>query len=593
MGMTPFVFEGCAGWLHPAGGDVGVLLCSPIGLEELCLRRAWRMLAERCAEAGFPALRFDYPGCGDSLGGLETVAGVRGLVQAVVRAAEALRKGAGVSRLVLVGHGLGAALATLAARRVEAEALALLAPVVRGGAELRALSLWSHRIAIGLDLPAGEAEREGVAGFALPPALRASIAALDLTVARPLPAERVFLAARAHRPLDYRLADRLRAEWADLTVFEYDGYAAAVEAPTRARPPAALFEALVRWLRCAAPMPPPGEVPSYDDTATHFGRGFIETFVRFGPAGRLAGVLCEPEGRREGAAALLLNAGGDPHAGWARSSVDLARMLARLGAASFRIDMTGFGDSASPRASRGVSAGPPRLCDPQHVADALAAVDWLEGRGLGPVLAVGRSSGASVALAAAARDVRIRELVLVNQRRFSTDFADFGETAGESLAHYRERLSAPAAALRRGLRGELDLWPALRALAGATARRAYAAASGHEQRRRSRLLESFEAFAARGMRTTLLYSEKGPAWSEFERTFGAGGGRLRRLAGLEIGRIAGADLNLTPAAARAALVELLCQRALNPPAPAPAPPASSPDRARSGLVPFGSTPRPA
>ena len=138
-----------------------------------------------------------------------------------------------MSRFVLVGHGLGAALAALAAPRVEAEALALLAPVVRGGAELRALSLWSRRIADGLDLPAGEAEREGVAGFVAPPALRESIAALDLTVAETSPAERVFLAARADRPLDHRLADRLRAEWVDLTVFDYDGHAAALEAPTR------------------------------------------------------------------------------------------------------------------------------------------------------------------------------------------------------------------------------------------------------------------------------------------------------------------------------------------------------------------------
>jgi hypothetical protein len=102
------------------------------------------------------------------------------------------------------------------------------------------------------------------------------------------------------------------------------------------------------------------------------------------------------------------------------------------------------------------------------------------------------------------------------------------------------------------------------------------------------VVERFEAFAARGRRTTLLYSEKGRAWGAFERAFGPGGGRLRRLAGLEIRRIAGADPNLTPAAVRAALVEILCERALNPPAPARAP-----DRAPGGFAPFGTTLRPA
>jgi len=586
MGMSPLVFERCAGWLHPAGGDVGVLLCSPIGMEELCLRRAWRMLAGLCAEAGYPALRFDYPGCGDSAGVLESVDSVDRLVRAVIRAAGALRRQTGVARLVLVGHGLGAALAALAARRVGAEALALLAPVVRGGAELTALSLWSRTIARGLDLPAGEAEREGVAGFDLPPALHASIAALDLTFTQVLPAERVFLATRPERALDSRLADRLRAEWADLTIFDYDGHAAALAAPTLARPPAALFQALVRWLRRAAPMGPTGEVRFFEDTAALADDGFTETFVRFGPAGRLAGVLCEPQARRRGAIALLLNAGGDAHVGWARSGVDQARALARRGAASFRIDMTGLGDSSSP-----LTAEPPRLCDPGHVADALAAVDWLEGRGLGPVLVVGRCSGASVALAAALRDARIRELVLINQRRFSAGLDDSTEVAGERLAHYRERLSAPAAVLRRGLRGELDSWAALRRLSGAAARRAYAAASGHDRRMRQRMFEGFEGFAARGMRTTLLYSEMGPAWDEFEQAFGPGGGRLQRLAGVEIRRLAGADDNLTPASARGALIELLCERALNPPPHPPRPPrAPAPERAPGWVAMPGTAP---
>ena len=304
-------------------------------------------------------------------------------------------------------------------------------------------------------------------------------------------------------------------------------------------------------------MRPPGAAPSFDDTAALCGDGFIETFVRFGPAGRLAGVLCEPQARRAGASALLLNAGGDPHTGWARSGVDQARTLARRGAASFRIDMTGFGDSSSP-----LSAEPPRLCDPQHVADALAAVDWLEGRGLGPVLAVGRCSGASVALAAAMRDARIRELVLINPRRFSADFDDFGETAGERLAHYRDRLSAPAAVLRRGLRGELDLWAAICSLGGAAARRAWAAraatsgAGGGGWSRASR--RSPRAACARpcsirrrgrpGARSSRR-SARAAAGCDGSRAWRSGGSRAR-------------TANLTPAAVRAALVELLCERAL-------------------------------
>src|SRR5690606_23686159 len=69
---------GCGfGLLHPASGRTGVLMCGPWGLDELCARKTWRGIAAELAAAGFPALRFDYPGTGDALdigpdGGLES-----------------------------------------------------------------------------------------------------------------------------------------------------------------------------------------------------------------------------------------------------------------------------------------------------------------------------------------------------------------------------------------------------------------------------------------------------------------------------------------------------------------------------------------
>ena len=47
--MIPVVFDGCFGWLHPAAGNRGVVLCAPHGYEELCVHRQWAALAERLA----------------------------------------------------------------------------------------------------------------------------------------------------------------------------------------------------------------------------------------------------------------------------------------------------------------------------------------------------------------------------------------------------------------------------------------------------------------------------------------------------------------------------------------------------------------
>src|SRR4051812_23634871 len=107
----PVTFDGCAGWLHPAPGRTAVLLCSPWGYEALCIRRAWRMLGDALAAAGFPSLRFDYPGSGDSLGEAADGGSLDVLKASLRRAAQELRALTRARRLVLVGQGLGATLA--------------------------------------------------------------------------------------------------------------------------------------------------------------------------------------------------------------------------------------------------------------------------------------------------------------------------------------------------------------------------------------------------------------------------------------------------------------------------------------------------
>ena len=66
--MIPVSFDNLPGFLHPAEGDIGVVMCSAQGFEELCGRKDWRLLADRIAALGLPVLRFDYAGTGDAPG---------------------------------------------------------------------------------------------------------------------------------------------------------------------------------------------------------------------------------------------------------------------------------------------------------------------------------------------------------------------------------------------------------------------------------------------------------------------------------------------------------------------------------------------
>ena len=134
----PVTFDGCFGWLHPAAGRRGVVLCGPHGWEMLAAHHAWRDLARGLAALGLPTLRFDYHGTGDALGDDGDPLRVEAWLASIEAAAHCLRERTGVHEVVLVGLRLGALLATLAAGRIpDVAGLALLAPVIGGRTYVR------------------------------------------------------------------------------------------------------------------------------------------------------------------------------------------------------------------------------------------------------------------------------------------------------------------------------------------------------------------------------------------------------------------------------------------------------------------------
>jgi acetyl esterase/lipase len=555
----PVTFDGCAGWLHPAPGRTAVLLCSPWGYEALCMRRAWRMLGDTLAAAGVPALRFDYPGTGDSLGETSDLTSLAVLKASIRRAAQALRELTRAKRIVLVGQGLGASLAAELAAELDAAGVVLLAPAVRGREYLRELSVWGLTVAEAMQLETGETGPGDVAGFHLPPGLRDEIAALDLigAVGRLPP---TLIAARG-RVAELKLAQRLRDLGAPVSETPYAAYDLAIGNPTVARPPRETLAAVAQWMAASFPAEgPPARMPA-PTAAVLEGGDFVETLQRFGADDRLCGVLCEPRGIRRGATVLMLSAGGDPHIGWARGAVEQARALARDGIASLRMDASDVGDAAGALCGDSV-----RLYDERHIDDARQGFDWLLSRGFGPVLPVGRCSGAFAAFNAAARDERIADLILVNQLRYIWHNGGQFEAASEKVGHYRKQVRNPAKLFLRWLRGDVDLDVALAKLSSASIALAHATLQGQARQRRRQIRETFGGLQKRGVRINLLISREREAHEVFRQFFGSEGGRLRRYGDLRLRFLDGADHALTPRAARETLLALIRETALSSPA---------------------------
>jgi pimeloyl-ACP methyl ester carboxylesterase len=112
-----------------------VLLCPPLGQDQIRCHRLYRQLANALAAAGIPVLRFDYYGTGDSIGGSADISWPR-CIEDIATAASELRTLAGCERIVAFGTRLGGSLSLAAALPARFTQLIMWDPVLDGAAHV-------------------------------------------------------------------------------------------------------------------------------------------------------------------------------------------------------------------------------------------------------------------------------------------------------------------------------------------------------------------------------------------------------------------------------------------------------------------------
>ncbi|WP_226951397.1 alpha/beta hydrolase family protein [Rhizobium terrae] len=571
----PLTFGGTVGlFAPPAAGTtpsgLAVLFASPWGLEEMSTRKFFRIISEMLADRGMASLRFDYPGTGDALDGVDFEAGLSVWSESLLAAAERLKALSGCGRIAVISQGLGAVVAAKAAETLEGlEGIAFLAPVVSGRLHIRELAVWSKVVDENLGLSEEQRNKAGVsvASLSMPGEIADELRKVDLMMIDRVPAPRALVIGRSDRPADAQFASRLEALGADVGRAEFEGYDRLVSNPTISRIPVHVAENLVEWI-AALPAGPRIGTPRHASVAEPLtGDGFAETPVRFGVNSRLSGVLCEPLHQRSGATVLFLTSAYDRHAGWGRTTVAMARTLARSGIASLRFDTANAGDS------------PPVPGRPDQVlyhstqnADVSEAIDFLESRRLMPVVTAGRCSGAYLGFRTLLVEPRIAGNVSVNPAVFrwrpGRSVEDAVVNGTRNLQDYGKR-ALRAETLRRILRGEVDIAAASRNIV-----------KGFGNRIRNRLLfvlrgvlpegraiyGAFRMLSRRGTPIALIYSENDLGLEQYDFYFGRDGSGLARFPNVSSTIIPHADHNLTPDHAREIYITALREMAFRFPA---------------------------
>jgi pimeloyl-ACP methyl ester carboxylesterase len=542
--------------------DVAILFVSPWGYDEMCVRKSIRIFAERLAARGYASLRFDYPGTGDSAADVMSVESLADWEGSIVAAAAELKSLSRRNKLILVGHGLGAALAHRAAARIDGvSGIAMLAPVTSGRTYLREIGFRAKFIYEDLGLKDEDRfqDQVSIAGLILPPKVAQEVKALNLSAPQTAAAPRYLILERQHRVSETALGDALREGGAtEVIQEEYLNYDLLMTMPLTAREPREMMERVIQWIDAQSVATDiRSRLPSSDQQM--IGDGFVEQPVRFGDYDHLSGIVCRPEGEIRGRSVLLLSTAYDRHSGWGRGIADLARDLARQGILSLRFDSANVADS------------PPRPGQPDRVLysdgqneDASAALNFLESLHHGPIMIAGRCSGGYVAFRAGLADKRVQAVVSVNPFVF---FWEPGKIVPEdvsivprSLNDYGQRFVRKET-LWRLLRGEVNIRAALRNMTIALGRRLsfrFAPILMKLPGKHSVAAEvrsAFDTYAKRHVPVSIMYSEADVGLEHLYFQFGAGGERLRRYPNVHLEMLADADHNLTPPRVRQRFVD--------------------------------------
>jgi pimeloyl-ACP methyl ester carboxylesterase len=355
------------GWYHEPGGKarstVALVICPPLGHEYVNSHRTLRHLADRCAAAGVPTLRFDYDGTGNSAGADEEPDRLAAWLSSIGEAMAQVRRLSGCQEMGLAGLRIGATLAAQTSADTEISVLALWAPCTRGRAYVRELKAMQRTASSPFRSEPTEANDLEVGGFVFTEQTQRDLNGLNLESIAPR-AKRILIGSRD----DFAEDPSLRVTWSEggLRVEQrrLPGYIDMMAEPQDTKVPHAAIGELVTWLisgQTRREIERPAD-PTVSDNArvVHFAppmvcadlpvmrdREIRESIVRFGQPAKRFGILSEPvdEAVQAVPTVVLPNAGATHHVGPNRLHVLLARSLSLAGFRCFRLDLSGLGDS--------------------------------------------------------------------------------------------------------------------------------------------------------------------------------------------------------------------------------------------------------
>ena len=429
------------GWYHAPQGPVvreqGVVLCNTFGSEAMLLHAAYRELAIQLARAGFPCIRFDYPGTGDSSGSPREFNLLAAWLGSIHEAIDLIQAKTDVRQVGLFGAFLGATLATrVAAERSDVSSLVLWAPFLTGRSFLKVAKLQANLLNSNSEKRRSSDWQEGdmeAFGFLLSAEFAEDLMRIDLNELADLPTKRALIFVKDEKSPELKLSNKLKelgsqvdldpevlcdVNWIlgkqgipDLLIGRAVTWWDANDCGKASTDDAVSAES-AHITPLGAAEDPQRRVVMEDSR----GARWQEESIFFGAEAEIFGILSTPElnRNRQDTGIVMVSGGNNSRPGINRNYTEWARGWAAEGFTVLRFDIRGLGDS------------PPRVAaernllylesTQQDLDDAVNRI--LLEVGIKRVVLVGLCAGAYQGMRLALNNSQINGLVLLNPLRF-------------------------------------------------------------------------------------------------------------------------------------------------------------------------------
>lgn len=435
-----------------AAKSTAVLIVPPFGWDEQTSYRPRRDWSRALVAAGFPCLRIDLPGTGDSSGDAREQHLVNAWSEAVTSGVEILRK-AGAARVAVIALGAGGLVTLQAlAHGARVDDLVLWGTPPNGKSLLREFKAFGRfeQAQTGessTHVPDGELF---AGGHRLAPWTIAQLSALEPgTMLQSGHPQRALIMGRDGSGPDAVLVDALRGSGSVVFTDPGHGWGAALARP-QSPSPHALFEKVNAWLgeaAVSAVRPLQVIADEHMEIGPRGARVRESAVVFHAAAQQLFGVVTEPVDAAPGPVTLILyNAGAIRRIGPNRMWTEAARRWGAAGVPVLRIDVEGIGDADGDGTVYTASDDPfylPHLTEQAHAVLELAAQRGFPER----FVLGGLCSGGYWAFQTALADERVESVVMLNPRLLFFDPRSDRERELRKLA----RLLTPAGIRRTDL----------------------------------------------------------------------------------------------------------------------------------------------